>query len=201
MDGRSKYYRQIALIVVLLLMRLSCLWADGQTLTETYREPTSFKINWSVTNAESTTWVLSEYDNTTRIVNNTVTLDSSDTENFQPVCKLTYTSNKIGIHEFYCKAYPFVASIDGQSYTSGGYTLKFSYTDPDTPADTYEYTVLPTVSAGNPVFFYLPVAINSLDAQNGIADQVIYIEAMLSDMDSILPGTNTAQITFVKVVE
>lgn len=197
-DRNGMTLRCISLILVLLLVQLSCLWADGQTLTETYREPTGFKINWSITNSEVSTWVLSEYDDeTVRINNNTVTLDSSDTD-YQPVCKLTYTTNKVGTHEFYCKAYPFVTEIDGQSYYSG-YTLKFSYND--TTDDSYEYTVSPIASAGNPVFFYLPIVIMLDQLDNGIASQIMYIAAKLSDMDSMLPGTNTAQITFVKVVE
>ena len=200
MDGRSKYYRQIALIVVLLLVRLSCLWADGQTSTETYSEPINFKVNWSVTNEEQSSWFFSEYNDTPRIVNNTVTLDSADTENFQPVCKLTYTTNKIGVHEFYCKASPFIVEIDGQSYTSGGYTLMFSYTNPSEDSD-YVFNISPTASAGNPVFFYLPITIMFDQLVDGTASQVIYIGAILSDMDSMLPGTNTAQITFVKVVQ
>ncbi|MBR6085855.1 MAG: hypothetical protein IKP61_09630 [Spirochaetales bacterium] len=185
---------------MLLLFWFPCLWADGQTLTESYTEPTSFRIRWSVTNTEDSSWVVQEYDETNPIiVNNTITLNTTDLLNdYQHVCKVIFTSNKSGYHDFYCNAIPFkVQSGENEPYTTAGYTLRFSFgEEPD--VTRYYYVVDSNIDESRPAYFQLPLSVDCLSSKNGYASQAFYVDILLSDWDSMGMGTNVAQLCFIK---
>ena len=199
-DRNGMTLRCISLILVLLLVQLPCLWAD--TLNESYTEPTSFRLRWSVTNAENSSWVVQEYDETNPIiVSNTIVLDTETidpTTVYQHVCKVTFTSNKSGYHDFYCKALPFkVQSDENGSNTTAGYTLRFSFgEEPD--VTRYYYEVASNIVESHPAYYLLPLSVDCLSSPNGVASQTFYVDILLSDWDSMGVGTNVAQLSFVK---
>lgn len=169
----------------------SCLWADG---SETYHEPTSFDIRWNVTNAELTNWTIDEYDPDNPIItivdgNKVVVLTPDDGEDFQPVCKVTYSSNKRGVQNFYCNATPF--KVDG-SDESAGYTLRFFINGTST---NYDYVV---DEAYESAYYHLPIELDTLSTETGLASEVIFVSVKLTDFEAMTIGTNKATLSFVK---
>ena len=195
---KFKLSKYILLSALLFVFQFPCVWADGQTVTESYTEPTSFRIRWSVTNDEDSSWVIQEYDETNPIiVNNTITLNTSDLlAEYQHVCKVIFTSNKSGNHDFYCVALPF-KSGDSPSYITAGYTLRFSFGD-ESNTIRYTYVVDSDMSESRPAYYQLPINVDCLSSENGYASQTFFVDILLSDIDSMGEGLNVAQVSFIK---
>lgn len=198
---RTKDFRissKIILIALLFIFQFPFVWADGQTVTESYTEPTSFRIRWSTSYDEDSSWVVQEYDETNPIiVNNTITLNTTDLlSEYQHVCKVVFTSNKSGNHDFYCVALPF-KSGESAPYITAGYTLRFSFGE-EPNVFTYDYVVDSAMVESHPAYYQLPISVDCLSSETGFASQTFYVDILLSDIDSMGEGTNVAQVSFIK---
>ena len=182
---------RIILLLIFILSAFPCLWADG---SESYHEPTSFDIRWIRTNDEIARWTIEEYDPDNPIIdivdeNRIVILTPDDGEDFQPVCKVIYSSNKRGVQNFYCKATPFKAVGSDES---AGYTLRFVLSG---SSSTYDYEV---DAAFESAYYHLPIELDTLSTETGLASEVIFVSVKLSDFESMATGTNKATLSFVK---
>ena len=182
---------RIIIILVFLLSASSFLWADG---SNSYHEPISFDIRWTITNPETTSWTIEEYDPDHPIIsivdgNRVVSLAPDDGEAFQPVCKVVYSSNKRGMQNFYCTATPFTS--DG-SDGSAGYTLRFVI---EGSSANYDYEVGEDYESA---YYHLPVELDTLSSETGLASEVIFVSVRLTDWESMASGINNATISFVK---